>query len=511
MSPASSAGSPIASYHALLAGSSGERLAAETHETLVAQQERRGLIFGERALCTVLRPRFFNAAQYQALARRTETLVRAFRQAHQAAMADASVRAQFRLLDWEESLLGVDAGFAEPSPTSRIDAFVVDPAGDGGTMALTEYNAETPAGAGFNDALSDAFLELPAMREFARRWHVLPMPTRHGVTASLLDAWRQFSGGRQAPRIAILDWEDVPTRREFVMFQEHFRAQGLECVIGDPTRCEYRSGGRLTLDGAPIDLIYKRVLLHELVERLGLDTPVLRAWRDRAVCLVNPPASKVLHKKASLAVLSDERNAALFDKEAQGAIAAGIPWTRVVEERQTVTAGGRVDLVMMRVVDILYSLPFIFFVIMLVVFFGRNFILMFIAVGAVEWLDMARIVRGQTLSIKRQEYVQAAEALGVETRGIIRRHVIPNTLGPVVVYMTLLVPKVILLESFLSFLGLGVQEPNTSLGVLISEGAKNIQGATWMLLYPSLTLVAILFCLNFIGDGLRDALDPKDR
>ncbi|MGO4705743.1 ABC transporter permease subunit [Microvirga sp. 2MCAF38] len=173
--------------------------------------------------------------------------------------------------------------------------------------------------------------------------------------------------------------------------------------------------------------------------------------------------------------------------------------------------GGRTDLVMMRAVDVLYSLPFIFFVIMLVVFFGRNFVLMFIAVGAVEWLDMARIVRGQTLSIKRQEYVQAAEALGVETRGIIRRHVIPNTLGPVVVYMTLLVPKVILLESFLSFLGLGVQEPNTSLGVLISEGAKNIQGATWMLLYPSITLVAILFCLNFIGDGLRDALDPKDR
>jgi oligopeptide transport system permease protein len=173
--------------------------------------------------------------------------------------------------------------------------------------------------------------------------------------------------------------------------------------------------------------------------------------------------------------------------------------------------GGRVDLVMMRMVDVLYSLPFIFFVIMLVVFFGRNFVLMFIAVGAVEWLDMARIVRGQTLSIKRQEFVQAAEALGVDSKGIIRRHVIPNTLGPVVIYMTLLVPKVILLESFLSFLGLGVQEPNTSLGVLISEGAKNIQGASWMLIYPSVTLVAILFSLNFIGDGLRDALDPKDR
>jgi oligopeptide transport system permease protein len=173
--------------------------------------------------------------------------------------------------------------------------------------------------------------------------------------------------------------------------------------------------------------------------------------------------------------------------------------------------GGRVDLLMMRAVDILYSLPFIFFVILLVVFFGRNFILMFIAVGAVEWLDMARIVRGQTLSIKRQEFVQAAEAMGVGTRGILTRHIIPNTLGPVVVYMTLLVPKVILLESFLSFLGLGVQEPMTSWGVLISEGARNIQGAVWMLIWPSLFLTTTLFCLNFIGDGLRDALDPKDR
>ncbi len=173
--------------------------------------------------------------------------------------------------------------------------------------------------------------------------------------------------------------------------------------------------------------------------------------------------------------------------------------------------GGRVDNVMMRVVDVLYSLPFMFFVIMLVVFFGRNFFLMFIAVGAIEWLDMARIVRGQTLSIKRQEYVEAAQAMGVKTTAIIRRHVVPNALGPVVVYMTLMVPKVILLESFLSFLGLGVQEPLTSWGVLISEGAKNIQGAPWLLIWPSLFLAVTLFCLNFIGDGLRDALDPKDR
>ena len=173
--------------------------------------------------------------------------------------------------------------------------------------------------------------------------------------------------------------------------------------------------------------------------------------------------------------------------------------------------GGRADAVMMRIVDILYSLPFIFFVILLVVFFGRNIVLMFVAVGAVEWLDMARIVRGQTLSIKQQEFVQAAHALGVDNRGVLKRHIVPNTLGPVAVFMTLMVPKVILLESFLSFLGLGVQEPMASWGMLIAEGARNIQGAVWMLVYPSIFLAATLFCLNFIGDGLRDALDPKDR
>lgn len=174
-------------------------------------------------------------------------------------------------------------------------------------------------------------------------------------------------------------------------------------------------------------------------------------------------------------------------------------------------AGGRVDNIMMRVVDILYSLPFIFFVILLVVFFGRSFILIFIAIGCTEWLDMARIVRGQTLTIKRQEYVQAAEALGVTNAGILKRHIVPNALGPVVVFATLLVPKAILLESLLSFLGLGITEPWTSLGLLISEGAANIQGATWLLIYPAITLIVILFALNFLGDGLRDALDPKDR
>jgi oligopeptide transport system permease protein len=173
--------------------------------------------------------------------------------------------------------------------------------------------------------------------------------------------------------------------------------------------------------------------------------------------------------------------------------------------------GGRVDSLMMRFVDILYSLPFLFFVIMLMVVFGRHILLIFVALGAVEWLDMARIVRGQTLSVKRREFIEAAHASGVSTTNIIRRHIIPNTLGPVIVYMTLTVPKVILIESFLSFLGLGVQEPMTSWGVLIKEGADNMESAPWMLLFPAGFLAVTLFSLNFIGDGLRDALDPKDR
>jgi len=173
--------------------------------------------------------------------------------------------------------------------------------------------------------------------------------------------------------------------------------------------------------------------------------------------------------------------------------------------------GGRLDNLMMRFVDIMYSLPFMFFVIILMVIFGRKIFLIFVAIGAVEWLTMARIVRGQTLTLRKREFVEAALAAGVSTGTIIRRHIIPNVLGPVVVYVTLTIPQVILFESFLSFLGLGVQEPLTSWGVLISEGAREMETAPWMLVFPAFFLATTMFCFNFIGDGLRDALDPKDR
>ncbi|ARD16947.1 oligopeptide ABC transporter permease OppC [Edwardsiella piscicida] len=173
--------------------------------------------------------------------------------------------------------------------------------------------------------------------------------------------------------------------------------------------------------------------------------------------------------------------------------------------------GGKVDSVMMRMLEILNSFPFMFFVILLVTFFGQNILLIFIAIGMVSWLDMARIVRGQTLSLKRKEFIEAAQVGGVTTGRIILRHVVPNVLGVVVVYASLLVPCMILFESFLSFLGLGTQEPLSSWGALLSDGANSMEVSPWLLIFPASFLVITLFCFNFIGDGLRDALDPKDR
>ncbi|HKR88669.1 MAG TPA: ABC transporter permease subunit [Phenylobacterium sp.] len=173
--------------------------------------------------------------------------------------------------------------------------------------------------------------------------------------------------------------------------------------------------------------------------------------------------------------------------------------------------GGRTDETMMRIVDVLYSLPFIFFVILLMVTFGSSLVLMFVAIGAVEWLTMSRIVRGQTLALKQKEFVEAARAAGLTDSGIIRRHIVPNLLGPVVVYVTLTIPAVILAESFLSFLGLGVQPPMASLGGLIADGAQQMELAPWLLIFPSAAMIVTLLSFNFIGDGLRDAIDPKDR
>ena len=326
----------IDEYHALLSDS----LAAESQAQLDAQLRERGLFFGDRPLCSVLRPRFLSPSQYRFLQQRAAVVLRAFRKAHRAALADDAILDQFRLSDWERELAHVDPGFRDASPVSRLDAFFVAEAGG---LRFTEYNAETPAGGAYNDVLTEVFFGLPIMREFMRGWDLRPLPARHDVLHALLDAYAQWSGTRKLPRIAIVDWSDVPTRSEFVLFQDYFTRQGLDCVIVDPRAVEY-DGKRLRSEHGDIDLVYKRVLLTELVERCGMNHAILRAVKDHAVCMVNPPSCKILHKKASLAVLHDERNAALFDGDELQAIAASIPWTRVVEDRRTTFEGVDIDL-----------------------------------------------------------------------------------------------------------------------------------------------------------------------
>ena len=328
-------------YHELLS----DELAGESQAALEAELRSRGLFFGERPLCTVLRPRFLAPAQYRFMQERSAVLLRAFDRVYHAALEDAVLRQQFGLVDWEEALIERDPGFPNASPTSRIDAFYL-PEHD--VMHLTEYNAETPAGAAYSDALTEAFFALPVMGPFLRRFDVRPLPSRHGVLHALLGAYAAWGGDQhKTPRIAILDWREVPTYNEFVLWVDFFRARGLEARIVDPRNTEFHGGrgGRLVADGEPIDLIYKRVLISELVERGGPNHPVIRAVQSGAVCMVNPFRCKLLHKKASLAVLSDERNVGLFSDDERQAIHAHIPWTRVVAERKTRHEGRTVELV----------------------------------------------------------------------------------------------------------------------------------------------------------------------
>ncbi len=327
----------IAAYHGLLERGA---LAEASAEALEQQLRKQGLYFGDRALCSVLRPRFLTLAQYRHIANGCRLVGQAFEKVRVAAMADAALRAQFGLTAWEEQVIHVDPGFPAASPTSRLDAFYAE--GEGG-LRFTEFNAETPAGAAYNDALSRAFLTLPAMQAFQRTHVPLPIPAAASVVDGLLEAFHAWRGVREAPRVCILDWKEVPTYSEFVLFEQEFAARGIDVFIGDPRDAAFENG-QLTVAGRPVTLIYKRVLIDELVTRSGLDSPVVRAVRAGAVCMVNPFRCKLLHKKASLAVVSDERQAPLLSADEQAAVAAHVPWTRVVEERTTEHDGAVVDL-----------------------------------------------------------------------------------------------------------------------------------------------------------------------
>ncbi len=337
-------------YHSLLTPA----LASESQTLLSEQQQRRGLFFGTRPLCTILRPRLLTTAQYHHLQRSLRQIMPAFAKVEQAALHDPAVLQQFMLSDWEKELLPFEPGFVS-SPTARMDCFCVMGNDDDvyNTIAMTEYNAETPAAVAYTEVLSDIFLGLPIMREFEKRYEVRPLPTMHHVLHALNTAYRQWSGhksGADRMRIAIVDWKEVPTYSEFLLCQQYFQTQGYECVIADPREMEYRNGKLYAGGDNPdfeISMIYKRVLLTELVTRSpeGLQHPIIRAVNDRAVCMVNPYRCKILHQKASLAVLSDEQNAHLFTPDEQRLIQAHIPWTRRLSERYTQYEGTQIDLV----------------------------------------------------------------------------------------------------------------------------------------------------------------------
>jgi hypothetical protein len=326
----------IQAYHDLLT----PELAGESQAMLDRVQPLRRLGFGDRPLCTVLRPRLLTPQQYRFLQDRVAILLQAFDKAHRAALVNPVFRRQFGLVGPEEELFLHDPGFRNHYPTSRLDAFYVSDQ----ELRFTEYNSETPAAPAYTDVLGEVFLALPIMREFQRGYRVTPQPARPGVLHALIDSYQQHCGRRELPRIAILDWKDVPTFNEFLLFQEYFHRLGLECVIADPREVEYRNG-KLWAGDFHVTLIYKRVLISELLERGGMEQPVVRAVREGAVCMVNPFSCKLLYKKASFAVLTDERNAAIFGDAERAAIAAHIPWTRRVEERNTEHQGLRIDLI----------------------------------------------------------------------------------------------------------------------------------------------------------------------
>jgi uncharacterized circularly permuted ATP-grasp superfamily protein len=329
----------VAAYHDLLAADSS--LAPDSQSALERGQDARSLVYGNRPVCSVLRPRFLTPGQYRLLHDRVKVLLPAFQTVYDRAMGDASFRRHLRLRDWEATLIGYEPGFADPNPTSRFDAFFASER----ELWFTEFNAETPAGAGYSDSLGRMFYGLPVFQEFQRRFQVWPVLARPGVFHALTDSFKQWRGNSsEPPRIAILDRRDTPTFPELVLLYDYFKAMGVETRIVDPNELEYRDG-KLRAGEFHITLLYRRVSTDELIAKGGLDHPLVQAVRDRAVCMVNSFRGKVLGKKASVAMLSDERHAGLFTEEQRHAIAEHIPWTRVVEERRTLENGMEVDLV----------------------------------------------------------------------------------------------------------------------------------------------------------------------
>jgi hypothetical protein len=328
----------IHDFHDLL----NDEVAVENFGLLKTKMEQRRLAFGERLICTVLRPHFLSPADYNYLQRECEILLGAFDHLFQAITNDSTLRAESGLTELEEGAFQIDTGYRTPTPTGRLDSFLSPDADGVPTLHFVEYNAETPAGAGYEDILGEAFLELPILNDYAKHYNVRMIPVRHKVLETLLNMHKEAQG-HTPPTIGIVDWGDVPTTNEFEIFHDYFTAQGQHSIITAPERMEY-DGKTLRGDGVPIHIIYKRVLGSELLMRYGLDHPIIHALRDRNVTMVNPFKCKPLHKKMSFALLSDEKYAHLYTAQQRARIEAHIPWTRKLEDRATVLDGNKIDL-----------------------------------------------------------------------------------------------------------------------------------------------------------------------
>jgi uncharacterized circularly permuted ATP-grasp superfamily protein len=320
-------------------------LAQQSWDHMAPAMQERNLMFGERPLCTVLRPLFHTEEQYQFLQERTGLILSVFRKLTSAVLADAGLRRQLFLDRDEEQLISIPTGYGTNIPTARLDSFFARSGGGNHSLHFIEFNGESPAGMAYNDVLADLFLETPLMAEFQERYDVAPLEVRPHALEALVRIYYEWRGNRsKLPDIAIVDWAGVPTTSEFLLFQEYFAEHDIEATICTPDDLDFHNG-KLYAGEREIDFVYKRVLTSELLRQYRLDHPIIEALRAGAICMANPFTCKIVHKKASFAVASDERNERLFTSAEREAIRQHIPWTRTVEERYTVDSRGkRIDL-----------------------------------------------------------------------------------------------------------------------------------------------------------------------
>jgi hypothetical protein len=324
-------------YHDLCTSGS---LAEETWAHLLPGMRSRGLIFGERPLASVLRPLLHTGMDWHFLRWRSTLIVNAFTKMANAMLLDPALRAQVFLTPDEEELVNVPTGFPTVLPTARLDSFLTVHDDGRYTLNYVELNGESPASMAYSDVLAELFLETPLMREFGRRYHVDTVMGRRNAVDALLRIYYQWRGNRdKLPDIAIVDWPGVPTTSEFHLFVDYFQRYGITVTICDPRDMEFRDGV-LYAGGRAVDYVYKRILSTELLQAFGLNHPIVHALKAGAICMANPFTCKLVHKKASFAVASDERNAYLFSPQEQEAIRMHIPWTRILEERMTVGPDG---------------------------------------------------------------------------------------------------------------------------------------------------------------------------